>query len=154
MRDSTFINRGKKLKVIFVVGEKLALEGTDDGTKKVKSSKWGGRGHFPSKKLYCRFWNPLRKKNPLSSIFRPPFGELSKKWILTVSVDPPCKIGFFAIFLCVLTPDNEHMCSERDFTPGKRNFLDDHSQVAGLRMIICKHEKGMKNAFLRPFTMR
>ena len=54
---------------------------------------------------------------------------------LTVSVDPPSspRYGqlFMIFFVVFLTPDNEHVCSEMDFTKEKDNFLDDHLQDAG-----------------------
>ena len=48
-----------------------------------------------------------------------------------------------------MTQDNEHTCSETNFTQEKGNFLDDHLQEAGESDDV----KGMKNAFLIPFTM-
>ena len=60
------------------------------------------------------------------------------------------------------------MCSETDITQEKSIFMQllefpiPPLTAAALGMIICprpaphfdNHEKGMKNAFLRPFTMR
>ena len=77
--------------------------------------------------------------------------------MLTVSVDPPpphlTRYGqLIVLFCCALTPDNDHMCSETDFS--QENF----------RMIIYKRlvspdyhlqpRNVHKNAFLRPFQMR
>ena len=62
-------------------------------------------------------------------------------------------------------PQIINICVLKHILHKKGNFLDDYLQGAGpsglsftrgrsLPMIICDHKKGMKNAFLRPFTMR
>ena len=59
----------------------------------------------------------------------------------------PVFCDFFAVFL---TPDNEHLCSETDFTQDKGNFLDDHLLEAGpsgWSMVICNYEKDIKMHF-------
>ena len=77
---------------------------------------------------------------------------------------PSAFCDFFGVFLNL---DYDYMCSETDFAQEKVNFHVLESPIppltaAALRMIICKrpaphfdnHEKGIKNAFSRPFTMR
>ena len=97
--------------------------------------------------------------------------EAVKKRIFYSQADrkrwPPLTLrsAFPMFFGFVLTPDNKHMCSETDFKQEKVIFLDNHLQEACpsvlsfarcrfVQGIICNHEKGMKNAFLRPITMR
>ena len=59
------------------------------------------------------------------------------------------------IFLVVrLTPDNEHMCSETDFTQEKGNFHPTTRIPNSIGIMqeagpdFDNHKKGMKNAFL------
>ena len=86
---------------------------------------------------------------------------------LTVSVYPPTPYRqffvktFFGVFFIL---DYDSMCSETDYAQEKVNFHVLESPIppltaAALQIIICRRhfdnqEKDMKNAFLRPLTMR
>ena len=90
-------------------------------------------------------------------------GQGVKKRYFTVSVPPSFTVSFLLFFGVPLT------LSESDFIHEKKSIFIQLLQspippltAAALRMIICKrlaphfdnHKKGMKNASLRPFTMR
>ena len=99
--------------------------------------------HFSNNWWQTQFpfsWRELGCCQILFAIF---FGKLGRGWYAPI----PQKTGISR------------------FYTRKGNFLDNHLQEAGpsiisfargrsLRVIICDHEKGMKSAFLRPFTMR
>ena len=71
---------------------------------------------------------------------------------------PPILQSIFVNFCVCLTLEYDYMCSETTFTQEKNaifiQLLNPQFLLLLLRMIICNHKKGMKNTFLRQFTMR